>query len=118
MCSLTIGSDHGQYLLFSSAFTSQQIAAAVIQSETFPATTHTGFCLTFWYIIRGTNLGRVEVSVSNRKGTTIVWSLGDIDHGESWQFASVGYYSDEEYNVGECLCFERKIWIFLYQDCD
>lgn len=96
---LFIGSDHGQYLLYSSAFTSQQTAIAGILSETLPATTNTGNCLTFWYIIRGSNLGRLEVSIYNVNGPKAVWSLGYADQGESWQFASVGFYSDEDYNV-------------------
>jgi hypothetical protein len=37
--------------------------------------------------------------VSNSKDSIPIWRLGTVDQGESWQFASVGYYSDEDYNV-------------------
>ena len=80
---------------------------AVIQSETFPATSRTGRCLTFWYVIRGSQLGQVEVRMSNSKGAPLIWSLGITDQGESWHFASVGYYSDEEYNVKQSSDFFR-----------
>lgn len=110
---LFTGSDHGGYLLYSSAFTSQQTAIAVILSETLPATTNTGGCLTFWYIIRGSNLGRVEVTIYNSKGPVPVWSLGYVDQGESWQFASVGFYSDEDYNVSRSFLCSNTRFVFL-----
>jgi hypothetical protein len=96
---LLIGSDKGQYLLLSSAFTSQLTTIAVIQSETFTATSRAGRCLTFWYVMRGNQLGHIEISISNDQGSAHVWSLGTIDQGDSWHFASVGYYSDIDYNV-------------------
>lgn len=94
-----IGNDQGQYLFLSSSFTNQKDVIAVLQSETFPAASHAGRCLTFWYIIRGTQLGRVEISITNSKATTLIWALGTTDQGDTWQFASVGFYSDEEYSV-------------------
>ncbi len=94
-----IGNDQGQYLFLSSAFTSQLSTYSLIQSETFPATTRTGACLTFWYVIRGNQLGHVEVTIATLGSVHRVWSLGTTDQGESWHFASVGYYSDGDYNV-------------------
>ena len=99
MDGLSVGNDKGQYLLISSAFTNQQTSISVLQSETFPAASRAGRCLTFWYVIRGNQLGHVEIAVSNNQGSTTVWSLGMTDQGESWQFASVGYYSEEDHNV-------------------
>ncbi|CAM4935869.1 unnamed protein product [Rotaria socialis] len=95
----TLGSDQGQYLLLSSSYTNQQSVVAVIQSETFPSTSTSGRCLTFWYVLRGNQLGRVDVNISTSQNTYMIWSLGSVSQGESWQFVSVGYYADEDHNI-------------------
>ncbi|CAF0847412.1 unnamed protein product, partial [Rotaria sordida] len=95
----TIGSDQGQYLLLTSSFTNTQSVVAVVQSETFPPTSRAGRCLTFWYIIRGSQLGRVDVNITTSQDTYMIWSLGTTDQGESWKFASVGYYTDDDHNI-------------------
>ncbi|CAF4874237.1 unnamed protein product, partial [Rotaria socialis] len=69
-------SDQGQYLLLSSSYTNQQSVVAVIQSETFPSTSTSGRCLTFWYVLRGNQLGRVDVNISTSQNTYMIWSLG------------------------------------------
>lgn len=88
-------------MLLSSAFTNKQPAVAVVQSETFPSTSRVGRCLTFWFVIRGNQLGRVDVNITTAQNSYMVWSFGEIDQGPSWKFASVGYYSDEDHNVIE-----------------
>ncbi|CAF4185562.1 unnamed protein product, partial [Rotaria sp. Silwood2] len=95
----TIGSDQGQYLFLSSTFTNQQTVVAVVQSETFPSTSVSGRCLTFWYVIRGNQLGRVDVNITTAQNSFMIWSLGTVDQGESWKFASVAYYTDEDHNI-------------------
>lgn len=93
------GTADGQYLFFGSSYTNQQSVIAVIQSETFGATSIAGKCLTFWYVIRGNQLGRVDVTITTNEDSTMIWSLGTIDQGEQWQFASVGYYAKSDHNV-------------------
>ncbi|UJR31098.1 hypothetical protein I4U23_018606, partial [Adineta vaga] len=95
----TLGNDKGQYLLLSSAFTNQQSVVAVILSETFAPTSRAGRCLTFWYFMRGSQLGRVDVNITTDKDTSMIWSFGTVDQGDSWLFASVGYYSDEDHAI-------------------
>jgi hypothetical protein len=75
----------------------------VIQSETFPATSTAGRCLTFWYVIRGYQLGRVDVNITTSKDSFMIWSLGTTNQGDDWKFASVGYYVNEDYNVKRIL---------------
>jgi len=94
-----IGSDQGQYLFLSSSFFDQQSVVAVVQSENFSPTSRAGRCLTFWYVIRGSQLGRVDVNITTSQETTMIWSFGTLDQGEAWHFASVGYYTDAEHNV-------------------
>ena len=72
---------------------------AVIQSETFPPTSRAGRCLTFWYIMRGSQLGRVDVSISTSKDTSMIWSLSTTSQGDTWNFASIGFYTDDDYTV-------------------
>ena len=100
---LSLGSDQGQYLLLSSSFINQQTVVAVVQSETFPATSVAGRCLTFWFVIRGNQLGRVDVNITTSKDSSMIWSLGSVDQGDEWRFASVGYYANEDHNVKQIL---------------
>ncbi|CAF4608426.1 unnamed protein product, partial [Rotaria socialis] len=62
-------------------------------------TSTSGRCLTFWYVLRGNQLGRVDVNISTSQNTYMIWSLGSVSQGESWQFVSVGYYADEDHNI-------------------
>ena len=95
----TVGSENGQYLFLNSPVASQQTIVAIIQSETFPAASLAGRCLTFWYIIRGSALGRVDVNITTSQDTYMIWSLGGVAQGVAWSFASVGYYVDDDYTV-------------------
>jgi hypothetical protein len=93
------GTDQGQYLILSSLFTNKQTFIAVMQSETFSATTSAGRCLTFWYVIRGSGLGRIDVNITTSDSTTMIWSLGTEDQGIEWKYASVGYYINSAHEV-------------------
>jgi hypothetical protein len=73
-----------------------------------------GRCLTFWYVMRGNQLGQVEVTLSNSKNPTTIWKIGGMDQGELWHFASVGFYSDEDYNVKIIFC----LFYYLCLDID
>ncbi|CAF1276484.1 unnamed protein product [Adineta steineri] len=95
----TLGNTQGQYLFLNSLFTAQQTVVAVIQSETFEPTSRAGRCITFWYVMRGSQLDHVDVNITSTQGTTMIWSFGTVDQGESWHFASVGYYADIEHNI-------------------
>ena len=101
-----IGNDQGQYLFLSSSFINQQsLVVAVIQSESFPPTSRAGRCLTFWYVFRGYQLGRVHVNITTNQDTYMIWSFGTLTQDDSWKFASVGFYADQNYNVKIVLFF-------------
>lgn len=71
----------------------------MVQSETFPPTSMTGRCLTFWYIARGNQLGRLDVNITTAQNTYLIWSVSDLISFQTWQYASVGFYTDQDYNV-------------------
>jgi hypothetical protein len=95
----TLGTETGQYLLLSSAFTNQESVVAVVQSETFPPTSTVGQCLTFWYVLRGNQLGSLDVNISTGQESVKIWTTGSIDQGDSWDFGSMGFYIEQEYNI-------------------
>jgi hypothetical protein len=49
--------------------------------------------------MRGNQLGRVQVTIQVNQNSYVIWSFGSLNQGDAWQFASVGYYADEDHHV-------------------
>ena len=84
----------------------------IIESPTFDRTSTRGRCFTFWYYLKNFN-GSFTFELLDTKllSLTVVWQLivdEPISSGQ-WEFASFGFYSENEYSVVNSLIFANEL---------
>lgn len=85
----TYGTRQGHYVYIESSAPRRRGDKARIDSPSYPATTGTGSCLTFWYSMYGRNIGALNLYL--RQGTssqlrTPIWTMSG-NQGNKWRVA-------------------------------
>ncbi|XP_019616525.1 PREDICTED: MAM and LDL-receptor class A domain-containing protein 1-like [Branchiostoma belcheri] len=84
----TLGTVQGHYMYFEASNIDPGVTARLL-SPTLPvipsSSSHTSYCLTFWYHMYGLHIGTLNVNQKERGGSEApIWSLSD-EQGNAWQ---------------------------------
>ncbi|XP_061173555.1 MAM and LDL-receptor class A domain-containing protein 2-like [Saccostrea echinata] len=97
----TYGTAQGHYVYIEASAPRRMGDKARIDSPSFPATTGTGSCLTFWYSMYGRSIGSLNVYL--RQGTssqlrTPIWTLSG-NQGSRWRIAQTTINSPTSFRL-------------------
>ncbi|XP_070566390.1 MAM and LDL-receptor class A domain-containing protein 1-like [Ptychodera flava] len=93
----TLGNENGTYIYAETSNAAKNINAVLV-SEPFMNQPGTYKCLEFWYHMRGTTVGILDVDQMVGKNKSLVWSLSG-EQGNDWLYGRVSLSQKSDYQI-------------------